>query len=78
AAGAQGAPIGRVSFIDALRWWLLETHGSTAAVGKVPRLKLWPIRPDRHHPRYLKRGPSPFKVMAAPRHNIRTETTKLH
>lgn len=77
AAGAQSVPIGRVGFVDALRWWLIETRGNPAAVGKVPRLKLWPDRTGRSHPRYLKRGSSPFKVMAVPRHNIQTKTTKL-
>lgn len=76
AASAQGVVVHRVSFIDALRWWLIETRGTPRSVGQPTSLKLWPLRASRSHPRFLKRLPSSFKVMPVPRSQVRRYATK--
>lgn len=66
-AAARGVDPVRVSFIDALRWMLLE--GETGA-RPTPELKLWPLRPPRVHPRGIKRKPGSFRVLQRPRQDI--------
>lgn len=71
AAAAQGVALRRVSFIDALRWMLIDTHGVPVTLRQPPDLKLWPIRPPRSHPRLLKQGgQTSFRVMPKPRRDL--------
>ncbi len=71
AAAAQGVALGRVRFIDALRWMLIDTDGVPVTLRQPPDLKLWPIRPPRNHPRLLKHGgQSSFRVMPKPRREL--------
>jgi len=70
AAAAQGVTLGRVSFIDALRWMLLDTDGVPTTLRRPPDLKLWPIRPPRFHPRLVKYGDQCFRVMHTPRKQL--------
>ena len=71
AAAAQGVALGRVSLIDALRWMLIETDGVPVILRPPPDLKLWPLRPPRHHPRLLKHGGhTAFRVMPKPRRDL--------
>ena len=66
-AAARGVDPVRVSFIDALRWMLLEDETSATPIRE---LKLWPLRPPRVHPRGIKRKASPFRVLRRPRQVI--------
>jgi hypothetical protein len=68
-AGArrQGLAIGRLSFIDALRW--LETAQEGEA---LPRIVVNPDRPDRVEPRVVKRRPKEYDRMTRPRSELRT------
>jgi hypothetical protein len=67
AAAARGVALKRVSFVDALRWMLLESGGVPTILGHPPDLKLWPLRPPRSHPRLLKHGNTSFGIMHKPR-----------
>ncbi|MFM7290512.1 MAG: IS4/IS5 family transposase, partial [Planctomycetia bacterium] len=62
AAQRQGVTPERISFVDALRWLLATGHG-------VPlrRIRVLPVRPDRHEPRVRKRRPKSYPFMTKPR-----------
>lgn len=70
AAAEQGVALKRVSFVDALRWMLLESGGVPGILGHPPDLKLWPLRPPRSHPRLLKHGNNSFRIMYRPRNEF--------
>ncbi|MFO0948718.1 MAG: IS4 family transposase [Planctomycetota bacterium] len=58
AAGRQGVPVERISFIDAVRWL------SHAKPGKrLGNLVVLPIRPDRVEPRVRKRRSKNYRLM---------------
>jgi hypothetical protein len=66
AAGPQGVPRERVSFVDALRhlrWPLAATA--------PPELWVNPLRPDRYEPRVRKRRPPEYSLMTQPRAKLR-------
>ena len=70
AAAAQGVAASRVSFIDTLRWMLLDSDGVPVRLRPPPALKLWPLRPPRCHPRLLKHGDQTFRIMHKPRQQL--------
>ena len=66
AARCQGLPIGRLSFIDAVRW--LRSAKAGAVLRKVV---VNPDRPDRVEPRVVKRRPKEYDRMTRPRAELR-------
>ena len=62
AADRQDVPVGRISFIDALRW-LKEA----ALHEPLSKLVVHPDRPDRYEPRVRQRRPKKYKPMTEPR-----------
>ena len=62
AAGRQGEPVDRISFVDALRWLCHADIDSP-----LPTLIVNPDRPGRSEPRVRKRRPKEFPVMKRPR-----------
>jgi hypothetical protein len=66
AARRQGAPVARVSFIDALKWLRHAKPGDALA-----DLMLNPQRPNRAEPRCKKRRPKQFDLMNKPRDQLR-------
>lgn len=66
AAGRQGVPPERISFIDALRWLATARPGD-----ELPELVINPLRPGRVEPRVRKRRPKQFPVMKQPRAVLR-------
>ena len=66
AAQRQGVPVGRISFIDALRWLC---HAD--ADSPLPDLIVNPERPGRIEPRVRKRRPKQFSLMKRPRDELR-------
>jgi hypothetical protein len=66
AARRQGQPIGRLSFIDAVRW-----PRSAKAGGRLAKLVVNPDRPDRVEPRVVKRRPKEYDRMTLPRAELR-------
>ena len=66
AARRQGLPIGRLSFIDAVRW--LRSAKAGAVLRKVV---VNPDRPDRVEPRVVKRRPKEYDRMTRPRAELR-------
>jgi hypothetical protein len=66
AAKRQGVALGRLSFVDALRWL------STARPGDpLPPLVVNPHRPNRVEPRAVKRRPKPYSLLTKPRRAAR-------
>jgi hypothetical protein len=68
AARRQRLQIGRLSFIDAVRW--LRSAQKTEALGK---LVVNPYRPGRVEPRVVKRRPKEYDRMTRPRAELRRE-----
>ncbi len=62
AAHRQRLPIGRLSFIDAVRWLRSAKQGSALC-----KLVVNPNRPDRVEPRVVKRRPKNYDRMTRPR-----------
>jgi len=67
AARRQRVDPGRISFIDALRWWRYALPGEP-----LPRLIVNPARPGRHEPRVKKRRHTAYPFMHRPRLARRT------
>ena len=70
AARRQKVDVGRISFIDALRWLQTATPG-----GDLPQLVINPHRPNRLEPRVVKRRPKQFSLMTKPRRQLQKELT---
>ena len=66
AARRQHLPIGRLSFIDAVRWLRSAKQGSALC-----KLVVNPDRPDRVEPRVVKRRPKEYDRMTRPRAELR-------
>jgi hypothetical protein len=66
AAGRQGVPPDRISFVDALRWLQTWEPGKELIV-----LIVNPPRRGRFEPRVVKRRPKPYKHMTEPRELLR-------
>jgi DDE family transposase len=66
AARRQGQPIGRLSFIDAVRWLRSAKAGE-----RLAKLVVNPDRPDRVEPRVVKRRPKEYDRMTLPRAELR-------
>ena len=62
AAKRQQVPIGRISFIDVLRWLQTAQGGD-----ELPKLVVIPHRPNRLEPRVRKRRPKQYPLMTKPR-----------
>jgi hypothetical protein len=71
AARREGVDIGRVSFIDTLRWLTSATPGDSP-----PRLMLNPLRPNRNEPRAIKRRAKQYDLMTRPRAELRKRLEK--
>lgn len=67
-ARCQGVEMGRISFVDALRWLVSPTEGKTLA-----DLVVNPSRPGRREPRAVKRRPKRFPFLTKPRSVLRKE-----
>lgn len=65
AASRQGVDVGRISFIDALRWLQTASPGDELA-----RLVVNPHRPNRRQPRVRKRRPKQYPLMNKPRREL--------
>ena len=66
AARRQGQTIGRLSFIDAVRWLRSAKAGE-----RLAKLVVNPSRPDRVEPRVVKRRPKEYDRMTLPRAELR-------
>ena len=66
AAAREQVDIGRVSFIDTLRWLITAEPGEP-----MPRLVLNPLRPGRCEPRVIKRRGKQYALMNRPRAELR-------
>jgi len=66
AARRQRLPIGRLSFIDAVRWLRSAKQGSALC-----KLVVNPDRPNRVEPRVVKRRPKNYDRMTRPRAELR-------
>ena len=66
AAAREQVDIGRVSFIDTLRWLITAEPGEP-----MPRLVLNPLRPGRYEPRVIKRRGKQYALMNRPRAELR-------
>ena len=66
AARRQHVEVGRISFIDALRWLLSAAPGES-----MPDLVVNPLRPGRHEPRCVKRRGKQYDLMNRPRAELR-------
>jgi hypothetical protein len=66
AARRQGLPIGRLSFIDAVRWLRSAKQGAGLC-----KLVVNPDRPNRVEPRVVKRRPKAYDRMTRPRAELR-------
>jgi hypothetical protein len=62
AAQRQGVMPDRISFVDALRWLVAAGTGLP-----LRRIRVLPLRPDRHEPRVRKRRPKNYPLMTKPR-----------
>ena len=62
AAQRQGVMPDRISFVDALRWLAAAGTGLP-----LRRIRVLPLRPDRHEPRVRKRRPKNYPLMTKPR-----------
>jgi hypothetical protein len=65
-ARQQQVDVGRISFLDALRWLGAPDTGVPLAL-----LLINPVRPHRVEPRVKKRRPKAFPCMSKPRHLLR-------
>jgi hypothetical protein len=66
AARHQGVPVGRISFVDAVRWL------AAAVAADAPlHLRVNPHRPGRGEPRVVKRRPKGYSRMIRPRPVLR-------
>ena len=61
AAQRQGVMPDRISFVDALRWLVAAGTGLP-----LRRIRVLPLRPDRHEPRVRKRRPKNYPLMTKP------------
>lgn len=68
AAGRQGVPVDRISFVDALRWLRRARPGEP-----IPALVVHPERPGRFEPRVKKRRPKQHPLMTRPRAVLKQE-----
>ena len=68
AAKRQQVPVGRISFVDALRWLQTAQGGDTLA-----KLVVNPHRPNRLEPRVRKRRPKQYPLMTKPRCQLKKE-----
>ncbi len=68
AAKRQRVPVGRISFIDALRWLQTAQGGD-----ELPKLVVNPHRPNRLEPRVRKRRPKQYPLMTKPRCQLKKE-----
>ena len=68
AAKRQQVPVGRISFIDALRWLQTAQGGNVLA-----KLVVNPHRPNRLEPRVRKRRPKQYPLMKQPRCQLKKE-----
>ena len=68
AAGAQRAPLSRVSFVAALRWLATPPPSGTPIT-----LALNPARPNRNEPRVRKRRPKEYPLLKTPRRQLRQQ-----
>jgi len=66
AAERQAVALGRISFIDALRW-LAHAHAGDLLIV----LAVVPLRPDRHEPRVKKYLKYRYRSMTRPRHILK-------
>lgn len=66
AADRQNQPVGRISFIDALRWLT-----NARADEELIVLAVIPRRPDRHEPRVKKYLKYRYRLMCKPRHILK-------
>lgn len=66
AARQQEVEVGRISFIDAMRWLQTATPGEA-----VPELVVNRRRADRHEPRVVKDWPGTYRKMTGPRAELR-------
>jgi Transposase DDE domain len=71
AAQRQGVDVGRVSFLDAVRWLLSAEPGEP-----MPDLIVNPHRPDRHEPRVIKDLQDTYRKMTKPRAVLRKALKK--
>jgi len=62
AAQRQGVMPDRISFVDALRWLVAAGTGLP-----LRRIRVLPLRPDRHEQRVRKRRPKNYPLMTKPR-----------
>ena len=62
AAQRQGVTPDRISFVDALRWLVAAGTGLP-----LRRIRVLPLRSDRHEPRVRKRRPKNYQLMTKPR-----------
>jgi hypothetical protein len=67
-ARRQGVEPSRISFVDALRWFVEGADPAT-----LDRLLVLPLRPGRLEPRVRKRRPKPFPLMTKPRRRLRQD-----
>jgi hypothetical protein len=63
---AQGVPLARVSFVDALRWLAQACNRQTELT-----LRINPHRPNRIEPRVKKRRPKQYDLMNQPRRQLK-------
>lgn len=66
AARRQGVAVGRISFVDTVRWLLSARPGE-----EMPKLVVNPDRPDRHEPRVIKDLQDTYRKMTKPRQELR-------
>jgi hypothetical protein len=66
AACRQGVHVGRISFVDALRW--LQSASPDRALSM---LVVNPLRPHRSEPRVRKRRPKQYPLMTKPRRQLK-------
>ncbi len=71
AATRQGVAVGRISFVDALRWLCEARPGD-----RLPKLVVNRDRPDRSEPRVRKRRPKSYPLMTKPRSVLRKVLTE--
>ena len=62
AAQRQGVIPDRISVVDAQRWLVAAGTGLP-----LRRIRVLPLRPDRHEPRVRKRRPKNYPLMTKPR-----------
>ena len=71
AARRQGVEIGRISFVDTVRWLLSASPGE-----EMPDLVVNPQQPDRHEPRAIKDLQDTYRKMTTPRKELRKALKK--